>query len=77
MRGLGSVVDECFRSTAQEAVLAGPGELRARLSGLDFSVSPQAFFQTNVQQAERLHDAVAEVAGAVPGFGAVHAAWVW
>ncbi|HUC06677.1 MAG TPA: 23S rRNA (uracil(1939)-C(5))-methyltransferase RlmD, partial [Solirubrobacterales bacterium] len=37
--------------------------LRERLCGLDFEISPRAFFQTNTEMAERLYEIAAEMAG--------------
>lgn len=36
-------------------VLHGPGHITETLGGLDFALSPNAFFQTNTRQAERLY----------------------
>ncbi len=51
---------------ATEAVLHGPGHIHERLLGLDFRLTPRAFFQTNTGQAERLFDLVREMAAAGP-----------
>ena len=44
-------------------VLAGAAELEEEVGGLRFGISPQAFFQTNTEMAERLYAGVAEYAG--------------
>ncbi|MFA7330957.1 MAG: 23S rRNA (uracil(1939)-C(5))-methyltransferase RlmD [Candidatus Delongbacteria bacterium] len=49
-----------------DRVLHGDGLLRERLSGLTFELAPQAFFQTNTEQAERLFALVREHVGAEP-----------
>jgi hypothetical protein len=51
------------RSSEAEHLLAGRGLLTERLRGLEFEVSPSAFFQTNPRQAERLYALVEEAAG--------------
>jgi 23S rRNA (uracil1939-C5)-methyltransferase len=43
-------------------LLSGTPQLRERLRGLDFLVSPEAFFQTNTEMAERLYEVAAEFA---------------
>ena len=43
-------------------VVAGEGVLEEELSGLRFRISPQAFFQTNTEMAERLYETAAELA---------------
>ncbi len=43
-------------------VVAGEGVLEEELSGLRFRVSPEAFFQTNTEMAERLYETAAELA---------------
>ena len=43
-------------------VLKGPEALEEELSGLRFSISPEAFFQTNTEMAERLYAGAAELA---------------
>jgi 23S rRNA (uracil1939-C5)-methyltransferase len=45
------------------AVLAGSEELEEELAGLRFRISPEAFFQTNTEMAERLYSLAAEYAG--------------
>ncbi len=44
-------------------VLKGRRELEEELSGLRFSISPDAFFQTNTEMAERLYASAVELAG--------------
>ena len=44
-------------------VLRGSAKLEEELSGLRFRISPDAFFQTNTEMAERLYGAAAELAG--------------
>jgi 23S rRNA (uracil1939-C5)-methyltransferase len=44
-------------------IVKGPAVLEEELSGLRFRVSPDAFFQTNTEMAERLYGAAAELAG--------------
>jgi 23S rRNA (uracil1939-C5)-methyltransferase len=41
----------------------GPALLEEELAGLRFRISPDAFFQTNTEMAERLYGAAAELAG--------------
>ncbi len=43
-------------------VVKGSPELEEQLSGLRFRISPDAFFQTNTEMAERLYGAAAELA---------------
>ena len=40
----------------------GTPQLRERLRGLDFLISPEAFFQTNTEMAEQLYEVAAEFA---------------
>ena len=47
----------------QTKVLAGDGSIEERIGSLRFRVSPEAFFQTNTEMAERLYGVVAEYAG--------------
>ena len=47
----------------REFVLKGSGRITEVCAGLEFDISPQAFFQTNSLQAERLYEVVARVAG--------------
>jgi 23S rRNA (uracil1939-C5)-methyltransferase len=49
-----------------DRVLHGDGLLRERLGGLTFELAPQAFFQTNTEQAERLFALVREHLGEEP-----------
>ena len=44
-------------------VLTGKAKLEEELSGLTFRISPDAFFQTNTEMAERLYAMAAELAG--------------
>jgi 23S rRNA (uracil1939-C5)-methyltransferase len=44
-------------------VVKGSAVLEEELSGLRFRISPDAFFQTNTEMAERLYGAAAELAG--------------
>jgi 23S rRNA (uracil1939-C5)-methyltransferase len=44
-------------------LVSGTPQLRERLGGLEFLVSPDAFFQTNTEMAERLYAIAAEFAG--------------
>jgi 23S rRNA (uracil1939-C5)-methyltransferase len=44
-------------------VIKGKAHLEEELSGLRFRISPDAFFQTNTEMAERLYGAAAELAG--------------
>jgi 23S rRNA (uracil1939-C5)-methyltransferase len=43
-------------------LLSGTPQLRERLGGLEFLISPEAFFQTNTEMAERLYGVAAEFA---------------
>jgi 23S rRNA (uracil1939-C5)-methyltransferase len=43
-------------------LLSGTPQLREQLRGLEFLVSPEAFFQTNTEMAERLYEVAAEFA---------------
>jgi 23S rRNA (uracil1939-C5)-methyltransferase len=43
-------------------IVAGEERFRERLGDLDFSISPEAFFQTNTEMAERLYGLAAEYA---------------
>ena len=43
-------------------VIKGPGWITERLSGIEFRISPESFFQTNTLQAERLFEVVLEEA---------------
>ena len=44
-------------------IVKGPAAIEEELSGLRFRISPDAFFQTNTEMAERLYGAAAELAG--------------
>ena len=44
-------------------VVKGPAVLEEELAGLRFRISPDAFFQTNTEMAERLYGTAAELAG--------------
>jgi 23S rRNA (uracil1939-C5)-methyltransferase len=44
-------------------VIAGPERLEEQIGSLRFSISPEAFFQTNSEMAERLYELAAEYAG--------------
>ena len=44
-------------------VLAGDGTIEERIGALRFRVSPEAFFQTNTEMADRLYAVAAEFAG--------------
>jgi 23S rRNA (uracil1939-C5)-methyltransferase len=44
-------------------IVKGRAHLEEELSGLRFRISPDAFFQTNTEMAERLYGAAAELAG--------------
>jgi 23S rRNA (uracil1939-C5)-methyltransferase len=46
----------------ETVLIAGAPQLRERLGGLDFLISPDAFFQTNTEMAERLYAVAAELA---------------
>jgi 23S rRNA (uracil1939-C5)-methyltransferase len=46
----------------ETVLLNGTPQLRERIRGLDFLVSPEAFFQTNTEMAERLYEVAAEFA---------------
>src|SRR3954466_2431253 len=47
----------------ETALLSGAPQLAERLGGLDFLISPEAFFQTNTEMAERLYGVAVEYAG--------------
>ena len=44
-------------------IVKGPAVLEEELSGLRFRISPDAFFQTNTEMAERLYGTAVELAG--------------
>jgi 23S rRNA (uracil1939-C5)-methyltransferase len=46
----------------ETALLSGAPQLVERLGGLDFLVSPEAFFQTNTEMAEQLYEVAVEYA---------------
>jgi 23S rRNA (uracil1939-C5)-methyltransferase len=46
----------------ESVLLNGTPQLRERLGGLEFLVSPEAFFQTNTEMAEQLYGIAAELA---------------
>jgi 23S rRNA (uracil1939-C5)-methyltransferase len=46
----------------ESTLLAGAPQLTERLGGLDFLISPEAFFQTNTEMAERLYAVALEYA---------------
>jgi 23S rRNA (uracil1939-C5)-methyltransferase len=46
----------------ETVLLAGAPQLRERLGELDLLISPEAFFQTNTEMAERLYGTAAELA---------------
>jgi 23S rRNA (uracil1939-C5)-methyltransferase len=43
-------------------LLSGTPQLREQIRGLDFRISPEAFFQTNTEMAEQLYGVAAELA---------------
>jgi 23S rRNA (uracil1939-C5)-methyltransferase len=47
----------------QTEIVKGKAHLEEQLSGLTFRISPDAFFQTNTEMAERLYGAAIELAG--------------
>jgi 23S rRNA (uracil1939-C5)-methyltransferase len=49
-------------SGGETVLLSGTPQLREQLGGLDFLISPDAFFQTNTEMAERLYALAAEFA---------------
>ena len=55
-------VAETTRGGETKAI-RGPLKLEEEISGLRFRISPDAFFQTNTEMAERLYGAAAEFAG--------------
>jgi 23S rRNA (uracil1939-C5)-methyltransferase len=60
---LHTVVDPGSSGSDGPTGVLGEERLRERLCGLDFEMSPNAFFQTNTEMAERLYAAAAEYAG--------------
>jgi 23S rRNA (uracil1939-C5)-methyltransferase len=49
-------------SGGETVLLSGAPQLRERLGGLEFLISPEAFFQTNTEMAEQLYEAAADMA---------------
>jgi 23S rRNA (uracil1939-C5)-methyltransferase len=47
----------------ETTLISGTPQLREQLGGLEFLISPEAFFQTNTEMAERLYAIAAEFAG--------------
>jgi 23S rRNA (uracil1939-C5)-methyltransferase len=60
---LHTVVDPGASNSDGPTGVLGEERLRERLCGLDFEMSPSAFFQTNTEMAERLYAVAAEFAG--------------
>jgi 23S rRNA (uracil1939-C5)-methyltransferase len=60
---LHTVVDPGSGGSNGPTGVLGEERLRERLCGLDFEMSPNAFFQTNTEMAERLYAVAAEYAG--------------
>jgi len=62
---LWSATDARSESTAaaHTELLAGSALLTERIAGLELALSPEAFFQTNTEMAERLYEIVARDAG--------------
>jgi 23S rRNA (uracil1939-C5)-methyltransferase len=56
--------EQLGESTAagETVLLGGTPQLREHLRGLDFLISPEAFFQTNTEMAEQLYGVAAEMA---------------
>jgi 23S rRNA (uracil1939-C5)-methyltransferase len=48
--------------TGETVLVSGTPQLREQIGGLEFLVSPDAFFQTNTEMAERLYGVAAEFA---------------
>jgi 23S rRNA (uracil1939-C5)-methyltransferase len=48
---------------AESQVLSGEGAIEERVGALRFRISPDAFFQTNTEMAERLYAVAVELAG--------------
>jgi 23S rRNA (uracil1939-C5)-methyltransferase len=46
----------------ETTLISGAPQLRERLGGLEFLISPEAFFQTNTEMAEQLYGIAAELA---------------
>lgn len=47
----------------ERRILHGPGFIQDRIGEFTFTISPDAFFQTNSRQAEHLYDTIREFAG--------------
>jgi 23S rRNA (uracil1939-C5)-methyltransferase len=56
--------EQLGESTAggETVLLAGTPQLRERVGGIEFLISPDAFFQTNTEMAERLYEVAAGMA---------------
>jgi 23S rRNA (uracil1939-C5)-methyltransferase len=50
-------------------IVKGPAALEEELAGLRFRISPDAFFQTNTEMAERLYGSAVELAGSTCSAG--------
>jgi len=48
---------------AESKLVSGDASIEERIGSLRFGISPDAFFQTNTEMAERLYSVVAELAG--------------
>jgi len=48
--------------TGETVLVSGTPQMREQIGGLEFLVSPEAFFQTNTEMAERLYGVAAEFA---------------
>ena len=65
----GPVLDPDRRASAsrtqggETALLSGGPQLHEKIGDLDFLISPEAFFQTNTEMAERLYGVAVEYAG--------------
>jgi 23S rRNA (uracil1939-C5)-methyltransferase len=79
-RAAGAEVSALWTQTASVAettqhgdteVVTAPAQLEEELGGMCFSISPQAFFQTNTEMAEQLYEAALEYA-ALRGFERVY-----
>jgi 23S rRNA (uracil1939-C5)-methyltransferase len=60
---LHTVIDGPSGGTDGPTGVLGSERLRERLGGLEFEISPAAFFQTNTEMAERLYGLAADFAG--------------
>lgn len=47
----------------KQQVIYGPGYIKDRLCGMEFKISPRAFYQVNPPQAQKLYEKVIEYAG--------------